>query len=190
MRRLCPDSGEGRFLDMDTASDLPVTWERLVARRQEIYDIFRYAFLSDVVAMTPGYIGPGSIPDSPLLAGLELRNKPRVPIGYVAFKIEASRTVLETSHDNRHDPRAKAGHNLRFVTTSPIPLRHDVPRPGHPHCKPFLKIGSPGSLPHAADIARGGVHLFPFLRERMLSDSGPRLEANGSHPADLRPKVS
>lgn len=46
----------GMYMDIGIAAQVPVSLERLVERRQQIYDIFKYAFLAELVIMTPGYV--------------------------------------------------------------------------------------------------------------------------------------
>ena len=50
------DFGDGRFFDMDMAATPPVGRERLVERRQHIYEVFAAAFGADCLMITPGLI--------------------------------------------------------------------------------------------------------------------------------------
>lgn len=51
---LACDLGGDRFLDLHLASSEPVTKDRLIGRRQTIYDIHVQAFDADLVVITPG----------------------------------------------------------------------------------------------------------------------------------------
>ena len=164
------DVGSGEFIDMDTASQVPVSFKRLVERRQEIYDVFRYAFRSEVVIMTPGYIETWlDAKTGRYMAGV--LKVPRAARDGSRFKFE-----LRSFEDSVGDMLAaidivrERNANAKFlVTTSPVPLAatftgQDV-RTANTFSKSIVRAVC-GVLP----TLREKVDYFPSYESAILSD--------------------
>lgn len=164
------DLGDGTFIDTDTASLVPVSLARLVERRQEIYDVFAYAFKSDVVVLTPGYIEAWlDTKTGHYMAGL-LKLKATIRMtGRFMFEtrgVEDSVSDLLATIDLIRERRPETKF---LVTVSPVPLGttftgQDI-RIANVYSKAVIRAAC-GRLPQL----RSGVDYFPSYESAMLSD--------------------
>ena len=175
------DVGSGEFIDMDTASQVPVSFKRLVEHRQEIYDVFRYAFRSEVVIMTPGYIETWlDAKTGRYMAGV--LKVPRAARDGSRFKFE-----LRSFEDSVGDMLAaidmvcERNANAKFlVTTSPVPLGATFTGQDVRTANTFFEVHRSGGVRVPSDAA-GKSRLLSIFRERDPFRPGRRLETDRIH---------
>lgn len=102
----------------------PVSRERFLARRQELYDLYATAFTASCVVMTPGlveawydkktgqYINP-----TPFHDGRPLDND-RFAVDVLDYAASAEHLFATVDIIRKHNPKAKI-----LITVSPVPLR-------------------------------------------------------------------
>jgi len=162
--------GQGRFIDLDTGSKAPITLERLVERRQEIYDVFRYAFLADVVVMTPGYIETWlDTKTGRHLAGVLKGKKLARDSGRFRFELRSFEDSVADMLAAIDIIRERKPDTKFLVTASPVPLAttftgQDI-RMANTFSKSIIRAVC-GVLPRL----RGNVDYFPSYESAMLSD--------------------
>jgi hypothetical protein len=167
--RYAVEAGGARFIDAGLASQVPVAWERLVSRRQEVYDCLRYAFCSDIVVMTPGYVECWrDTKTGAYMAGvLKLRKSIR-DRGRFVFEVRSFQdcqadllAAIDVIRERRPDTRF-------LVTASPVPLAttftgQDI-RIANSYSKAVVRAVC-GSLPQL----RSGIDYFPSYESVTLS---------------------
>ncbi|MCC6948569.1 MAG: GSCFA domain-containing protein [Bradyrhizobiaceae bacterium] len=114
---------DGMVLDLGLSDVTPVSHERFVARRQELFDVYLRAFSADSVVLTPGLIeawfdtkSNQYIHITPVLNGSPLDNS-RFEFDVIGYQqcLDDLNAVIRAIR--RHNP------NARFiVTVSPVPL--------------------------------------------------------------------
>lgn len=162
----------GAVLDLGLAGSTPVSRERFLARRQELYDLYATAFTASCVVMTPGlveawydkqtgqYINP-----TPLYDGRLLDND-RFAVDVLDYAASAEHLSTAVDIIRKHNPKAKI-----LITVSPVPLRltftgEDI-AVANTYSKSVLRAAC-GALARSREL----IDYFPSYEAVMLSSRG------------------
>jgi tetratricopeptide (TPR) repeat protein len=164
------DLGGGRFIDFEMAPGVaPVSRERFVERRQEVYEVFSSVFSADCMMMTPGLIEAWR----DLQSGLYITVAPfRDILGTQArwsFEVLTFQQCLQEMLGAIDVVRARNPGVKVLITTSPVPLARtftgrDV-SVANMHSKSVLR-----AVCDAVCSEREGVDYFPSYEMAMLSN--------------------
>lgn len=162
-------SDERGYIELDTAVGVPVSQERFVERRQQIFDVVRTAFEADCLMMTPGLIEAwfdrrtGLYIHQAPITRAQRREGDRFCFRLLDYD-ECLADLLTTIDLVRaRNPKVKV-----LVTTSPIPLHvtftgQDI-RIANTHSKAVLRAAC-GAIP----LLRPEVDYFPSYESVVLT---------------------
>ncbi len=167
--RLAFDWGDGRYFDMDMGATDPVSRERLIERRQHIYDIFSTVFSADCLMMTPGLIEAwrdrrtGLYTHEPPVHKVMVADRARWEFEILSYEQCLADMLAAIDVVRARNPDVKV-----LVTTSPVPIAvtfsgQDV-RTANTYSKSVLR-----AVCGAATFQRSGVDYFPSYESAMLS---------------------
>ncbi len=168
-QRLAFDWGDGRFFDMDMAATEPVSLERLIERRQHIYDIFSQVFSADCLMMTPGLIeawrdrSTGLYLHEPPIQKAMLADRDRWEFEILSYEQCLADMLAAIDIVRTRNPDIKV-----MVTTSPVPLSatfsgQDI-RVANTYSKSVLR-----AVCGAVTFQRPVVDYFPSFESATLS---------------------
>ena len=164
--------GDGSVLDLGLAGSTPVSRERFLERRQQLYELYATAFTANCVVMTPGlveawydkktgqYINP-----TPLHDGRPLDND-RFAVDVLDYAASAEHLFATVDIIRRQNPKAKI-----LITVSPVPLRFTFTGAdivvANTYSKSVLRAAC-----EAVVRSRERIDYFPSYEAVMLSSRG------------------
>lgn len=165
------ECGDGSCIDTDLARFVPVARERFFQRRSQIYDVFKEAFNSAYVVITPGLIeawfdrDTGVYIDKAPLGKDFARHRSR--FGFQVLSYAQCREFIQNTIDAIRDINQEAKF---LITTSPVPLSRTFTDKdviiANTYSKSLLRTV-------AGDIAASNKHVdyFPSYESVMLTKS-------------------
>jgi hypothetical protein len=117
--------GDGRVVDLSLSGSLPVTYERFLERRRELYKLYATVFRAECLLMTPGLVEAwydleqSYYTNSAAFYGGKLLDPARYEVR-VLDQNECKSDLLATIDlVRKHNPKIKV-----LITVSPVPLRY------------------------------------------------------------------
>jgi len=176
------ETSEG-FIDLQLASLTPVSRERLLERRQQVFDIDRKAFACDLVVVTLGMVEAWKDRETGLYIQYSPHNvRMRRDIGRFDFEVLSHEKCLELV-ERMLSLISERNPGVRFLmTTSPVPLGHTFTRDdvivANMHSKSKLRSVC-GELAQA-----GKIDYFPSYESVLLTKDWSVWEPDLLHVAD------